>query len=277
VESDARHRTPRAARWSDTSPRDPRWSGLLREALFVSTAIFAYFGVRNATAGEPVRAFANARHVVEAERHLGVGWEHGMQGAIIGSHALVTAANWIYVWGHWPVILAAALVLFATRRGQYRVLRTTLVLSGLVGFALFAFFPVAPPRLSEPGLVDTISAYSSSYRTLQPPGLTNQYAAMPSLHFGWNLAVGIVMFTAFESRVVRAFAVALPALMALAVVVTANHFVLDVAAGGALVLGAYAIALSVSGVPAATLGARDPDFGRARPVHATVRRRPPRR
>jgi PAP2 superfamily len=250
---------------------------VLREAVFVTTAILVYFGVRNVTAGAPDKAFANAQRVLDAEQHLGLSWEHAMQGAIIGSHALVTFANWIYIWGHWPVILASAIALFALRREHYRILRTTIVLSGLVGFAFFALFPVAPPRLSDPGLVDTISAFSNSYRTLQPPGLTNQYAAMPSLHFGWNLAVGIALFTAFESRVVRAFAVTLPVLMALAVIMTANHFVLDVLAGGTLVLATYAIALSVSTDRAGTLGARDLELGRVRPLHATVRRRASRR
>jgi PAP2 superfamily len=85
------------------------------------------------------------------------------------------------------------------------------------------------------------------------------------------------LFTAFESRVVRAFAVTLPVLMALAVVMTANHFVLDVLAGGTLVLATYTIALSVSTGSAGTLGARDLELGRVRPLHATVRRRPSRR
>jgi hypothetical protein len=258
--------------------RRARLNGVLREVLVVATAILLYFGVRNATAGAPDRAFANAQRVIDAEQRLGLSWEHALQGAIIGSHALVTLANWIYIWGHWPVILVSAIALFALRRAQYRVLRTTLVLSGLVGFAFFALFPVAPPRLEDPGLVDTVTAYSHSYRTLQPPGLTNQYAAMPSLHFGWNLAVGIVLFTAFTSPLVRGFAVTLPVLMAFAVIATANHFVLDVLAAGVLVLAAYAVALVVSGDGTATLDARELAFGRRRPfLHAPLHRRAPRR
>jgi membrane-associated phospholipid phosphatase len=81
-----------------------------------------------------------------------------------------------------------------------------------------------------------VTEESSAYRALQPPGLTNQYAAFPSLHAGWNLLVGIVLFLAFAHFALRVFAILSPVLMALAVVLTANHFVLDVAAGYAVVL-----------------------------------------
>ena len=72
-------------------------------------------------------------------------------------------------------------------------------ISGLIGFAFFAAFPVAPPRLADRGIVDTVTEYSESYRALQPPALTNKYAAFPSLHAGWNL-VGIVLFQATTHR-----------------------------------------------------------------------------
>jgi membrane-associated phospholipid phosphatase len=208
----------------------------------VTGAVLVYFSVRNLTAGAPERAFANTARVIELEERLGLSWEHGLQGLIIGSWWLITFANWVYIWAHWPAILTGAVVLFVLRRPYYRRFRTTLVLSGLVGFVCFALFPVAPPRLDDLGLIDTVTAHSNAYRTLQPPGLTNQYAAMPSLHFGWNLALGIVLFQAFRTPVTRAVAVTLPILMGAAVIVTANHFVLDVIAGGVLVLGAYVLA-----------------------------------
>jgi membrane-associated phospholipid phosphatase len=87
-----------------------------------------------------------------------------------------------------------------------------------------------------------VSLHSDSYRALQPPGLTNQYAAFPSLHFGWNLLLGLVVWGATTNRALRAFAVLGPAAMATAVVVTANHFVLDVVGGLLVVLLGYVIA-----------------------------------
>jgi len=66
---------------------------------------------------------------------------------------------------------------------------------------------------------------------MQPVAFVNQYAAMPSLHFGWNLLLGIAIIYATKNLALRAFAVVMPISMALAVIVTGNHFILEVVAG----------------------------------------------
>jgi hypothetical protein len=219
--------------------------GLGREIVLVAAAMIVYFGIRNATAGSPQAAFANAQHIVDVEESLHVDWEGAVQAPVAGHDVLVMLVNWVYIWGHWPVILSTAAVLFLWRREQYVVLRNALFISGAIGFLFFALLPVAPPRLLELGLVDTVSEQSHAYRALQPPGLTNQYAAFPSLHLGWNVAVGLVLLLTTARVAVRLFAVLSPLAMGFAVIATANHFVLDVAGGVAVVLvglaGAYAI------------------------------------
>jgi hypothetical protein len=237
--------------WARTSARQ----GLLREAGLVSLAILAYFAIRNRTVGSPEDAFANAEWIVDMEEWLGIAWERGAQGAVVGSDVLVTLTNWVYIWGHWPVILSTAAVLYFLRRDRYYLLRNALFISGAIGFVLFALVPVAPPRLLELGLVDTVTDQSNAYRALQPPGLTNQYAALPSLHVGWNVVVGIVLLLTTTNLAVRAFAVASPIAMGFAVVATANHFVVDVAAGLVVVLVGLAGALAIDKLgTAATLG-----------------------
>jgi hypothetical protein len=210
--------------------------GFLREAALVAFAILAYFSIRNATVGNAGEAFVNGERIVDFEQWLGVDWERAIQDSVAGSDFLVMLTNWIYIWGHWPVILGVAMLLYVHCRDRYYVLRNALFFSGAIGFLFFAFFPVAPPRLLELGLADTVSDQSSAYRALQPPGLTNQYAAFPSLHVGWNILVGIVLFFTVAHLAVRLFALALPLAMAFAVVATANHFVVDVAAGIVVVL-----------------------------------------
>jgi hypothetical protein len=254
--------------------------GLAREVLLVTGAILLYFAVRNFTAGGAGVAYRNAERLFALEERLGVAWEAGAQAAIAGSSFLVTLANWVYIWGHWPVILASAVVLYLLRPERYHLLRNAMFVSGAIGFAFFALLPLAPPRLLELGLVDTVTERSSAYRALQPPGLTNQYAAFPSLHAGWNLLVGIVLFLAFAHVAVRAFAILSPLAMAAAVVLTANHFVLDVAAGYVVALVGLAAAFAIDSrrrgaatladdgvdrddgterrVPAATAGDRSP-------------------
>lgn len=227
-----------------------RWAvrlpgGLAREVLVVAFAILLYFWIRNATVGSSTEAVANAWRIVDFERAVGIDWEAGLQSAIVSTDALVALANWVYIFGHWPVILGVAAWLYVRRPAHYRLLRNAMFASGLIGFLLFALFPVAPPRLLDLGLVDTVTERSDAYRALQPPGLTNQYAAFPSLHAGWNLLVGIVVVMAVTSVLVRAVAIALPVAMALAVVVTANHFVIDVPAGVVVVLIGLAVAIFV--------------------------------
>jgi hypothetical protein len=214
-----------------------------REAALVLFAILAYFGVRAVSQGRVDRAFANAHDVVQLERALGIAWEAQLQALIVGHESLVTLANWIYVYGHWPVILISATLLYVHRRERYYLLRDAMIISGLIGFVFFAFLPVAPPRFSEPGLVDTVTQFSHGYRALQPPSVTNQYAAVPSLHAGWNLLVAIVLFLATSRIAVRAFAAVMPLAMAFAAVATANHFVLDVGAGVLVVLVALALSI----------------------------------
>ena len=96
------------------------------------------------------------------------------------------------------MIITAAIVLYRKRHDRYLLLRNTIFVSGAIGFLFFALLPVAPPRLADSSLMDTVTLHSDAYRALQPPGLTNQYAAFPSLHFGWNLVVGIAVWGATE-------------------------------------------------------------------------------
>jgi PAP2 superfamily len=231
-------------------------NGFVREAGLVAAAIVAYFGIRNRTVGSPEEAFVNADRIVGFERWANIAWEDSVQAWIVGSDFLVMLTNWVYIWGHWPVILGTAVLLYRYRRDSYYLLRNALFVSGAIGFFFFAVLPVAPPRLLDLGLADTVTDQSNTYRALQPPGLTNQYAAFPSLHVGWNILVGIVLVMTTAHLAVRVFAVASPLAMGFAVVATANHFVVDVAAGVLVVLVGLAVALAIERprAVAATLG-----------------------
>ena len=85
-------------------------------------------------------------------------------------------------------------------------------------------------------MVDTVTEQSEAYRVLQPPAFVNQYAAMPSLHSGWDLLMGMAIVSAASTLALRVVGFAMPVLMAFAVVATANHYIVDVVAGVALAL-----------------------------------------
>ncbi|WP_246142847.1 phosphatase PAP2 family protein [Nocardioides rubriscoriae] len=209
----------------------------------VVAGIFVYFRVRGLTEGSVDQAQDHAREIMRFEQVIGLDHESALQGLVITSGALETAANWVYIWGHWPVIVATMSWLVVAHRREFARLRDAMIVSGALGMAIFASYPVAPPRLAGLGFVDTVSNRSESYRVLQPPAFVNQYAAMPSLHAGWDLLVGMAIVSAASCLALKVVGVVMPALMALAVVATANHFIVDVVAGTALVLAGHAVAL----------------------------------
>jgi PAP2 superfamily protein len=233
------HRFHRRARVAG-APTPHEW---IRELGLVLVGLLVYFGVRAATRNSAVAAEAHARSLFDLEQRLGIAWEAWLQNLILGDHALVTLANWVYIWGHWPVIAISAAWLFHNRPSGYRLMRTAIFASGAIGMVIFLAYPVAPPRLTAGiSMTDTVTTYSHAYRALQPPVLMDRYAALPSLHFGWDLLVGVTLVRFHPRLAVRILGALMPVAMALAVVLTANHYVLDVVVGGVVAMAGLAIA-----------------------------------
>ena len=104
-------------------------------------------------------------------------------------------------------------------------------ISGSVGLAVFALFPVSPPRFLD-GFTDTVASRCRAQGAVaHPSGFTNEYAAMPSFHVGWTVLAGVVVFGVLRHRILRWAALVPGAVMSMTVVVTANHYVLDALAG----------------------------------------------
>jgi hypothetical protein len=208
----------------------------VREVTIFLGAYLTYFGVRAITQGDDSQALGNARAIIDFERSAGVAVEGAVQNAFLGSSVLVDAANAVYMYGHWPVIIASGVLLFRYRPEHYYRLRNAILVTGFAGLVIFALFPVAPPRLTDLPLVDTVTRGARGYRQMFPPALVNEYAAMPSFHAGWNVLIAVVVCQAVQQWWLRAAAVASASAMTIAVVATANHYVVDVAAGIGIVL-----------------------------------------
>lgn len=220
-----------------------RWHAVPRELAYVASGVVLYFGVRGLTHASTETAVRHAHHIVSFEKDVGIYVEPSMQDLVDDAHWLTTLMNWVYIWGHWPVIALTLLWLVLEHPAGYRVTRNAMLVSGAVGLVVFTVFPVAPPRLAALGLIDTVTNYSSAYRVLQPQAFVNQYAAMPSLHVGWDLLIGIALFTCSQHRTIRLLGVTLPLLMAASVLATANHYLADIVAGVILVLVSRATVL----------------------------------
>jgi PAP2 superfamily len=208
-----------------------------REAGVVTLAALAYTGVRALTKGDLDEARENGRRILHLERALHIDWESAVQSFVLAHRSLSELANWIYIWGFWPVLAGSAVFLYGRHRDEYFRLRNAVFISALIGFAFFAFLPVAPPRLVDPHLVDTITNQTGWYRSVLPTRAVDEYAAMPSLHVGWSLLVGVAIARAIGPRAYP-LAAAVPTAMAFAVVATANHYIADVVVGSAVALAA---------------------------------------
>ena len=233
-----------------TVPRPPSVPvriNALFEAGIVALGVFIYFFVRGLMHSKAGQAEANAHWLIERERALGVFHEPALQAWTLSHDWLVRIVNAVYIYGHWPVVITTLLWLLWRRRERFPIFRSALLVSGAIGLVFFVLFPMAPPRfLPDLGFVDTVTLHTNAYRVLQPPSLTNQYAAMPSLHVGWNLLMGIAIFTSTRNRFGRAFAVVMPLAMYLATILTANHYIMDGIVGSLVALIGLAVALRIS-------------------------------
>ena len=220
-----------------------------RELALVAVGALAYYLVRGGVVDRVEEAFARGADLIELERRLGIFWEPAMQDWILGSRALIDLSNAVYFWGHMPLIVAIGVWLFWRKRGVYRLTRNAFLGSAVVALICYAALPVAPPRFfPELGFVDTMALYSqASYQAQEVSLFVNPYAALPSLHFGWALLLGLALWMARPGgRWDWAFALGallIPLGQGVSIVLTGNHFLLDAVAGAAVAGLGFATAL----------------------------------
>ncbi|MEW2248666.1 bifunctional glycosyltransferase 87/phosphatase PAP2 family protein [Streptomyces sp. NPDC006975] len=240
---------------------------LLFELVLIRLTYFAYAQVRLAATGGSStggRAVAERHgreiHAVEAALRIDV--EHWVNHTVVSIGWLERFLSFYYESFHFGIPLAILGVLYWRRPVDYRWARSALGFATVLALAGFWLYPLAPPRLMPGlGIVDTVNGPQDfsrpDYGTLTE--LTNQYAAMPSLHFGWALWCGLVIVLLAPRGWMKALGLLHPLFTLSAIVATGNHWVLD-AVGGAAVVGAgFGLTYLVQGpraAPAAVTGAR---------------------
>lgn len=210
--------------------------GVIDLGLMVCAYLF-YSIVREMAAEQRHEAMARAENIVAIERSVGFFWEAHIQAWVLSSETLVKLFNAFYTYGHFPVIYAVGLWLFFFHRTRYVVVRNAFLISGALSLLVFHVFPLAPPRLlpARYGFVDTLSRFSEvNYHSAG--NFVNNYAAMPSLHIGWNLLLAIAIVTTVKNPVVRIAGALMPVMMSITVVVTGNHYFLDIVGGVAVAM-----------------------------------------
>lgn len=218
----------------------PRW---WTELVLLGVVYAAYSAGRLLARGDVSTAVGHGLAILRAEKALLLNAEHPLNRLFTEVPAIGIPADFLYATLHYLVTPAVLVFLFRRRPARYRAARTWLMVSTLLGLAGFTLMPTCPPRLLDAshGFVDTMAQYSSygwwGGEASAPRGLggmTNQYAAMPSLHVGWALWCGVLLWRHGRSPAVRALGVAYPLVTTVVVMGTANHYFLDAVAGAAV-------------------------------------------
>ncbi|MDA0174748.1 phosphatase PAP2 family protein [Solirubrobacter taibaiensis] len=206
----------------------------VRELALFGAAYLLYNAGRGVTSGQMDLALSNAQWVVAAQG--GVGLEREVQAAVGGallSHVYLAAQ-----------IVVLPLVLFVLYRWAPRVyprLRDTVIATWMLSLPIYALFPVAPPRLAELGMADTVSETSAVALAGHSTWFYNPIAAVPSLHCGFALALAVAVAVVVRKRWMKILALSWAPLVVLSTVATANHYLFDAAAGVAITVVGYGV------------------------------------
>ena len=220
----------------------------IHEIVVVVVAFLIYFVIRGAVVDRAGEAMVRAFNLIELEQDLHIYCELEMQSWILDHYWLIKLNNWVYFWGHMPLVVLVAVWLYAWHRKAYFVTRNAFLASGAIGVVIYWLFPVAPPRLVPfAGFIDTMAAFDRvGYNAQEAKAFVNPYAAVPSLHFGWSMLLGAVVAYVSRKPWAYAFGVLWPVAMFFSVVMTGNHFILDAVAGGIVSFAGLGIALGLA-------------------------------
>src|SRR2546428_11755723 len=236
--------------WQRFSKRD------LLEGAIVAVAFLLYFGVRGAVIDRPEAAYQHALDIIKAQRSLGFFWEDDLNAWVKDRWFWAQVMNLSYFYLHFPLIIVFGIWLYYFRREKYTLTRDSFLASGAIALVVYWLYPVAPPRAlpelaqqfdpNAPSyvysFVDTLhEKLGYAYDTQSTRAFVNPYAAMPSLHFGWDLLLGLAIIRAFWKErwfwIMAPIGVLLPIWQTFAITLTANDFFLDAAAGGLAAMG----------------------------------------
>lgn len=213
------------------SPGHPR---LWFELLLIAFSYWLYSMVRNAVPEMRARAQRNAHDVWHFEQFLGIGRERAVNHAADAVTWLITAMDYYYATLHFIVTIGVLVWLFRKQPGRYAAARLSLFATTAVALLGYYFYPLAPPRLMDGGgFIDTVAKHHTwgSMASGDMADVSNQFAAMPSMHIGWSLWCGLIVTFLARRRWFRMLGPLYPVVTLVVIVASANHFFMDAVAG----------------------------------------------
>jgi hypothetical protein len=220
------------------------WGDAARQFALVFLAYQGYQIVRGLTDAQAALAFANAERIIDIEQALGTFFEPALQATLIGNVWVIDLANFLYMNSHFVVTTSFLVWLYLFRNSHFYFVRNMFMVAMILALVGYGLYPTAPPRLiPEAGFVDTIAQFTAVQQDSQAVSfLVNQYAAVPSMHIGFAAMVGATGVALARHDLGRVLWALYPVLVFAVIVVTANHFWVDAAAGALVALLSYLVA-----------------------------------
>lgn len=216
------------------------------EMAFLAVLYVGYSASRLLASAEFAPARGHALDLQTFERVWRIDVEGWLNALFVRHDWLGLAGSFWYATTHYAVTALVLLWLYRRSASQYVTARRALVIATLIGLAFYLTFPTAPPRMVG-GFTDVLNLHSADgwwgADASAPKGLghlTNELAAFPSLHAGWALWVAMVLIRCEAPRIVQGLGLLYALTMGVVVVGTANHWVIDVLVGWAIVVIAFA-------------------------------------
>jgi hypothetical protein len=226
-----------------------------RELLIVATLYVVYESIRDISQGKPSTAFHNALRIIDWQQALSIYHEKAIQDWALNWTALIVASNYFYGSAYIGVSIVILVWLYRRFPDDYPLLRNTLAIGTMLGLVGFAAFPLMPPRLLDVmgdgqvfGYVDTLVKYPTfwSFESPAMQKISNQFAAMPSLHCGWAVWGMGALLPRVRTWWMRTLAVLYPIATTFVVVATGNHYFLDAVGGAVIFAIGYGVARLVT-------------------------------
>jgi PAP2 superfamily len=224
--------------WAAFSRRDG-----LKQITIVLVAVWAYELARRLIEPNWAVATENARRIAELEQALSFAWEQSVQRAFLGLPELVEAMNLFYFVGHFLLTGLFFIWLYHRSKDGFRSFRNGFLAATAIAVIIHWQFPTAPPRLiTGLGITDTLRLFwNVDIGSPRVEGFSNPVAAVPSLHAGWAVGVGVGLVRYATHRWLKVLGVLYPLAVTLTIVVTGNHFIFDALAGAAVLAAGFLI------------------------------------
>jgi hypothetical protein len=236
------------------------WFSRSHSGLHELGALALLYGIYEVVRGAPgenvEEAMRHTSEIVALEQGAGIYVEHAVQQALDAVPGLPTLLGLAYLTLHFAGTTAALVWVHRRHRDRFPLVRTTVVAATALALVGYVLYPAAPPRLAELGFQDTVTTSAGLNLSSDLLGaLYNPFAAVPSLHFGYALVVGVTLVALSSNPIVRIAGALYPLAMLLVIVATGNHFLVDAALGGIVVVVGWLVARLLVGAPD-TLSAR---------------------